>query len=150
MLHACASASVGCPTFKRSSTANGSGGPAITETVVRGEVSSSRFVSAGSSRSGELGVGRQFVFGPTVSMGSSQVTPELRRVLGKKGEADWSVGDKPSGNKGIKWSAEFGQYAYAGPVIADGKVFVGTGNARPRDPAISSPSTSRRTGCFGS
>jgi outer membrane protein assembly factor BamB len=57
-------------------------------------------------------------------------------LTAKNVPTDWSVGDKPSGNKGIKWSAEFGDYAYAGPVIADGKVFVGTGNSKPRDPNV--------------
>ncbi|MDX1385340.1 MAG: PQQ-binding-like beta-propeller repeat protein, partial [Thermoanaerobaculia bacterium] len=31
--------------------------------------------------------------------------------------------------------ADVGSYAYAGPVLAEGRVFVGTNNARPRDPS---------------
>src|SRR5207237_6626188 len=35
--------------------------------------------------------------------------------------------------KNILWSADLGSKAYGGPVVADGKVFVGTNNVRPRD-----------------
>jgi outer membrane protein assembly factor BamB len=33
----------------------------------------------------------------------------------------------------ILWEADLGSKAYAGPVIADGKIFVGTNNQKPRD-----------------
>jgi len=33
----------------------------------------------------------------------------------------------------VVWSAAVGSYSYAGPVVAGGKVFVGTNNAHPRD-----------------
>jgi outer membrane protein assembly factor BamB len=36
----------------------------------------------------------------------------------------------------IKWSQDLGSKAYGGPVIADGKIFVGTNNDNPRDPKI--------------
>src|SRR5262245_43904732 len=36
----------------------------------------------------------------------------------------------------VRWVTELGSYSYGGPVVAGGKVFVGTNNARPRDPAI--------------
>lgn len=38
--------------------------------------------------------------------------------------------------KNIKWSARLGSRAYGGPVIAGGKVFVGTNNESPRNPKI--------------
>ena len=34
--------------------------------------------------------------------------------------------------KNIKWIAELGTHVYGGPVVADGKIFVGTNNTRPR------------------
>ncbi len=37
----------------------------------------------------------------------------------------------------VRWSAAVGSVSYAGPVVAGGKVFVGTNNARPRDPTKS-------------
>jgi len=37
-------------------------------------------------------------------------------------------------HKGIKWVAELGSKAYGGPVIAAGKLYVGTNNSTPRDP----------------
>ncbi len=36
----------------------------------------------------------------------------------------------------VRWSAEVGSRAYGGPVVAGGKVFVGTNNDNPRDPAV--------------
>jgi outer membrane protein assembly factor BamB len=38
--------------------------------------------------------------------------------------------------KNIKWSADLGTRSYAGPVIADGKVIIGTNRAAPRTPPI--------------
>jgi outer membrane protein assembly factor BamB len=38
--------------------------------------------------------------------------------------------------KNIKWKADLGSTSYGNPVIADGKVFMGTNNANPRNPAI--------------
>jgi outer membrane protein assembly factor BamB len=35
--------------------------------------------------------------------------------------------------EGIKWVAELGSKAYGGPVVAGGKIFIGTNNDRPRD-----------------
>jgi outer membrane protein assembly factor BamB len=35
----------------------------------------------------------------------------------------------------VRWVAELGSYSYGGPVVAGGKVFVGTNNAQPRDAA---------------
>jgi outer membrane protein assembly factor BamB len=37
---------------------------------------------------------------------------------------------------GVLWSQDLGSKAYGGPVIADGKVFVGTNNEKPRDPKV--------------
>lgn len=45
---------------------------------------------------------------------------------------EWDV----EGMKNIKWSARLGSRAYGGPVIAGGKVFVGTNNESPRNPKI--------------
>jgi outer membrane protein assembly factor BamB len=47
--------------------------------------------------------------------------------------ADWDV----KTGRNVKWSAEVGSQAYAGPVVAGGKVFVGTNNDHPRNPALS-------------
>ncbi len=38
--------------------------------------------------------------------------------------------------KNIKWKAELGDQSYGNPVVAGGKVFVGTNNQNPRNPAI--------------
>ncbi len=36
----------------------------------------------------------------------------------------------------VKWTAKSGSQSYAGPVVADGKVFIGTNNEAARDPQI--------------
>ena len=38
--------------------------------------------------------------------------------------------------KNVKWVAKLGSQAYGNPVVAGGRVFIGTNNASPRDPAI--------------
>lgn len=44
---------------------------------------------------------------------------------------------RPKGKeKNLRWTAALGSKAYGGPVIADGRIFIGTNNERPRDPAI--------------
>jgi outer membrane protein assembly factor BamB len=44
----------------------------------------------------------------------------------------WDVKSK----KNIKWRADLGSTSYGNPVISDGKVFVGTNNDNPKNPAI--------------
>jgi outer membrane protein assembly factor BamB len=38
--------------------------------------------------------------------------------------------------KNVKWKAVLGSNAYGGPTIAGGRIFIGTNNAKPRDPKI--------------
>lgn len=38
--------------------------------------------------------------------------------------------------KNLKWKATLGSLSYAGPIVAGGKVFVGTNNENPRDPKV--------------
>ncbi len=45
---------------------------------------------------------------------------------------EWSV--EKGKEKNIKWVADLGSNSYGGPVVADGKLFVGTNNANPRNP----------------
>jgi putative pyrroloquinoline-quinone binding quinoprotein len=42
----------------------------------------------------------------------------------------------PETGENIRWVAQLGSETYGGPVVAGGKVFVGTNNATPRDPSI--------------
>lgn len=42
----------------------------------------------------------------------------------------------PEAPKRIKWTANLGSKSYGGPVVAEGKVFIGTNNEQPRDPKI--------------
>jgi outer membrane protein assembly factor BamB len=46
--------------------------------------------------------------------------------------SEWDVDAKKPVN--IKWVVELGSKAYGGPIIAGGRVFVGTNNQKPRDP----------------
>src|SRR5262249_50308491 len=47
---------------------------------------------------------------------------------------EWSV--KDGAHKNIKWVADIGDRGYGCPLIADGRIFVSTNNARPRDPKV--------------
>lgn len=45
---------------------------------------------------------------------------------------EWDVG----AGKNVRWKVDLGSFSYGNPVVADGRIFVGTNNARPRDPEI--------------
>ena len=45
---------------------------------------------------------------------------------------EWDV----ASGKNIRWSAQIGSFCYGNPVVANGRVFVGTNNANPRNPQI--------------
>src|SRR5438552_6566382 len=47
---------------------------------------------------------------------------------------EWSI--EEGAQKNVKWVADLGSKAYGGPIIADGKIFMGTNNQKPRNPAI--------------
>jgi outer membrane protein assembly factor BamB len=60
-------------------------------------------------------------------------TPSRNMVSDEKGlPAKWD----PETGENIKWVEGVGSQSYAGPVIAGGRVFVGTNNEGQRDPAI--------------
>ncbi len=46
----------------------------------------------------------------------------------------WSV--KKNRERNVKWKAPLGGMAFGGPVVAGGRIFVGTNNDRPRDPNV--------------
>src|SRR5688500_13447126 len=50
--------------------------------------------------------------------------------------ADGSEEIDLSKTKNVKWVAKVGNQAYGNPTVANGKVYVGTNNASPRDKAI--------------
>ena len=67
------------------------------------------------------------LFGGTVSR-------NLVNIFDKNIPTDWDITKGKAGN--IKWSVDLGSKAYGGPVIAGGKLFMGTNNGQPRNPKI--------------
>ncbi len=63
-------------------------------------------------------------------------TPQrnMANTIDKNIPSDWNV--EKGKRKNIKWDADLGSVTYSGPVIADGKVYVGTNNRKPRDPKV--------------
>jgi len=62
---------------------------------------------------------------------------EERNLVNARDEnipVSWS--NQPGNEKNIKWSVQLGSKAYGGPVVYRGKIFVGTNNQLPRNPAI--------------
>jgi outer membrane protein assembly factor BamB len=63
-------------------------------------------------------------------------------VSAERGLADWFEPGKPNSagevdlktTRNVQWVARLGAQTYGTPVIAEGKVFVGTNNGNPRDP----------------
>ena len=48
----------------------------------------------------------------------------------------WNVGEEKKDWKNIKWAIDLGTESYGGPVIAGGKIYIGTNNGKPRDPKV--------------
>jgi outer membrane protein assembly factor BamB len=61
-------------------------------------------------------------------------SPERNNVVAVVAEPALPTTVDVEARRNVKWMAELGSEAYAGPVVAGGKVFVGTNNERPRDP----------------
>jgi outer membrane protein assembly factor BamB len=59
------------------------------------------------------------------SLARNMVNPLVKGLPAK-----WDVDNKSN----IKWVADLGSKAYGGPIIANGRVFIGTNNQNPRDP----------------
>jgi outer membrane protein assembly factor BamB len=60
-------------------------------------------------------------------------TPQRNMVSSiKELPSSWDV----KSGKNIKWKAEIGNVSYGNPVVSGGKVFLGTNNAHPKNPAI--------------
>jgi outer membrane protein assembly factor BamB len=73
----------------------------------------------------------------------------LVNLTDKNVPTSWDVAK----GKNIKWVAEVGTRSYGGPVVADGKVFVGTNNDKPRDQTVKGPKAilmcfDEKTGAF--
>jgi outer membrane protein assembly factor BamB len=63
------------------------------------------------------------------TIGRNLASPNEKNIPG-----DWNV--QKGKEKNLKWTAKLGTMAYGGPVIAGGRIFVGTNNESPRDPKI--------------
>jgi outer membrane protein assembly factor BamB len=73
--------------------------------------------------------------GPNSSpMLGGSINRNLANTIEKGIPDTWSI--EKGKEKNIKWVAKLGTYAYGGPTIAGGRVFVGTNNDSPRDPAV--------------
>ena len=55
----------------------------------------------------------------------------------------WTDDDGDIIKENVLWSADLGSRAYGGPMVAGGKVFVGTNNQAPRDPKYKTVKTLR-------
>lgn len=69
----------------------------------------------------------QVVFGGTPAR-------NLVNTIDKNVPVEFSIEDGK--RKNIKWIADIGNRCYGGPIVADGIVFVGTTNSKPRDPKV--------------
>ncbi len=68
------------------------------------------------------------------SMFGGTVARNLVNLVEKNVPADWSV--DPGKEQNIRWSVELGSKAYGGPIISNGKIFIGTNNDKPRDAKV--------------
>jgi outer membrane protein assembly factor BamB len=72
--------------------------------------------------------------GRSVPMFGGDMHRNLASTVEKNIPGDFAV--EEGNEKNLKWRAQLGGTSYGGPVVAGGKVFVGTNNERPRNPAI--------------
>ena len=80
-------------------------------------------------------LGGEAPVGPnSVPMFGGTINRNLANTVEKNIPATWSI--EAGKTQNVKWSAKLGGVSYAGPVIAGGRVFVGTNNENPRDPAV--------------
>ena len=70
---------------------------------------------------------------PAESVNMFGHTPDRNLVSTEKGlPSEWDV----DSGKNVLWSQPAGSQSYAGPVLADGRVFIGTNNEGGRDPEV--------------
>jgi outer membrane protein assembly factor BamB len=67
-------------------------------------------------------------------MFGGSVHRNMVNTLDKNIPSEWSV--EKGHEKNIKWVAQLGSISYGGPVVASGKIFIGTNNSAPRNPKI--------------
>lgn len=72
--------------------------------------------------------------GPLWSMFGGSIDRNMVNDVDHNIPREWGV--KKGEEKHLKWEARLGSRAYGGPIIADGKIFIGTNNGAPRDPKI--------------
>jgi outer membrane protein assembly factor BamB len=59
--------------------------------------------------------------------------PDRNAVSDEKGlPTEWSWEPR----KNVKWVAELGDHTFGSPVVANGRVYIGTNNGKPRDPEV--------------
>jgi outer membrane protein assembly factor BamB len=69
---------------------------------------------------------------PAVAMFGGSPSRNLANTTEKNILGKFAV--RPKGKeKNVKWAAKLGSKAYGGPVVAGGRIFIGTNNANPRD-----------------
>jgi outer membrane protein assembly factor BamB len=71
---------------------------------------------------------------PSWPMYGGDLSRNLVNLKERNIPTDWDIalGTK----KNVKWDAELGDKAYGGPIVADGRIYIGTNNANPRDKSI--------------
>jgi outer membrane protein assembly factor BamB len=70
-------------------------------------------------------------------MWGGQASRNMVNLVDKNVPTVWDVDSK----KNILWVQDLGSKAYGGPVVGDGKIFIGTNNEKPRDPTLVDPKT---------
>jgi outer membrane protein assembly factor BamB len=86
-------------------------------------------VALGSPLKGES---EQTAQAPSWPLFGGSVSRNMVNTFEKNVPTEWSV--EKGKEKNIKWVAALGTRSYAGPVVVDGKIYVGTNRAAPREP----------------
>ena len=73
------------------------------------------------------------------TMFGGTVARNMANTTAKGLPTKWSIEEGEM--KNIKWVADLGSKSYGGPIVAGGRVFIGTNNENPRDKTILDPKT---------
>jgi outer membrane protein assembly factor BamB len=91
-------------------------------------------VSSGRGPDADQAAGEKEAKGHAWPLFGGSVSRNMVNTVEKDIPVKWDIEKAKDG--GVLWSADLGSKAYGGPVVADGKVFVGTNNENPKDPKI--------------
>jgi len=90
--------------------------------------------TTGAAQPAATGVPALTADGKTWPLWGGSLARNLVNTVDRNIPEEWDA--EEGQQKNILWVAQLGSKAYGGPIVANGKIYMGTNNQKPRDPAI--------------